>query len=183
MKGGISRCAATTGNFVQEETDVASSSTSLQVNLPEPGVSFAFIYSVEDPKENSQNTGIAAQVACLATRYLLALLLGDQSCILPVPAVSRCAALKCCHDKPTAMQVMGPDDSYLLQYSRNTRPFWASQDELLLGACFRAPAGQQDTSLAERLAQDPAQIQVRDSLMHLGCAPGRGTPELHRRLR
>ena len=34
----------------------------LQVNLPERGVSFAFIYSVEDPKEKSQNTGIAAQV-------------------------------------------------------------------------------------------------------------------------
>ena len=55
---------------------------------------------------------------------------------------------------------MGPDDSYLLQYHRDTRPFWASQDDLLLGACFKAPAGQEDTRLASRLASDPAQLQV-----------------------
>ena len=59
---------------------------------------------------------------------------------------------------------MGPDDSYLLQYSRDTRPFWASQSELLLGACFKAPPGINNTRLADRLSKDPAQLQVLSSL-------------------
>ena len=67
-----------------------------------------------------------------------------------------------CTVQPDAavLQVMGPDDSYLLQYGRDTRPFWASQDELLLGACFRPQPGQEGTRLASRLASDPAQLQV-----------------------
>ena len=32
---------------------------------------------------------------------------------------------------------MGPDDSYLLQYSKDVRSFWADPRALALGACFR----------------------------------------------
>jgi hypothetical protein len=32
---------------------------------------------------------------------------------------------------------MGPDDSYLLQYSKDVRSFWADPHALALGACFR----------------------------------------------
>jgi len=35
-------------------------------------------------------------------------------------------------------QVMGPDDGYLLQYSKNVSSFWADSGRLALGACFRA---------------------------------------------
>ena len=35
-------------------------------------------------------------------------------------------------------QVMGPDDGYLLQYSKNTAPFWASRQSLALGTTFKA---------------------------------------------
>ncbi|KAK9835048.1 hypothetical protein WJX81_007145 [Elliptochloris bilobata] len=34
-------------------------------------------------------------------------------------------------------QVMGPDDSYLLQYGKDVRSFWADPHALALGACFR----------------------------------------------
>ena len=36
-----------------------------------------------------------------------------------------------------ALQVMGPDDSYLLQYGKDVRSFWADPHALALGACFR----------------------------------------------
>lgn len=35
-------------------------------------------------------------------------------------------------------QVMGPDDGYILQYSKDTSPFWAAPQSLSLGATFRA---------------------------------------------
>ena len=35
------------------------------------------------------------------------------------------------------VQVMGPDDSYLLQYGKDVRSFWADPHALALGACFR----------------------------------------------
>lgn len=35
------------------------------------------------------------------------------------------------------LQVMGPDDSYLLQYGKDVRSFWADPHALALGACFR----------------------------------------------
>ena len=38
-------------------------------------------------------------------------------------------------------QVMGPDDSYLCQYSPDTSIFWADPEELSLGACFQAAPG------------------------------------------
>lgn len=33
-------------------------------------------------------------------------------------------------------QVMGPDDGYLLQYSKDVSSFWADRSQLALGACF-----------------------------------------------
>lgn len=38
-------------------------------------------------------------------------------------------------------QVMGPDDGYLLQYSKDTEAFWAARQVLALGATFRAAPG------------------------------------------
>lgn len=38
-------------------------------------------------------------------------------------------------------QVMGPDDSYLIQYSEDVNSFWADTGSLALGACFKR-AGQ-----------------------------------------
>lgn len=39
------------------------------------------------------------------------------------------------------VQVMGPDDSYLIQYSEDVNSFWADTGSLALGACFKR-AGQ-----------------------------------------
>jgi Tocopherol cyclase len=38
-------------------------------------------------------------------------------------------------------QVMGPDDSYLVQYSDDVKSFWADSSSLALGGCFKR-AGQ-----------------------------------------
>lgn len=43
-------------------------------------------------------------------------------------------------------QVMGPDDSYLIQYSPDVATFWADRDNLALGAIF------QPTTPSRRLA-------------------------------
>lgn len=43
--------------------------------------------------------------------------------------------------KIASLQVMGPDDSYLIQYSDDTKAFWADSGSLALGACFKR-AGQ-----------------------------------------
>lgn len=45
-------------------------------------------------------------------------------------------------------QIMGPEDSYLLQYSKNTGIFWADQRSLALGASFKAASGASATRLA-----------------------------------
>lgn len=39
------------------------------------------------------------------------------------------------------MQVMGPKDGYICQFSRDTKCFWASRNDLELGAGFRAQTG------------------------------------------
>ncbi|CAL8467097.1 g6633 [Coccomyxa elongata] len=70
-----------------------------KVSIGEAGESFAFIYSIEDPKGNTQTGGVGAQI-------------------------------------------MGPGDSYLIQYSKDVGRFWADTHSLALGARFRAPNGQ-----------------------------------------
>ncbi|KAK9792704.1 hypothetical protein WJX73_007933 [Symbiochloris irregularis] len=37
----------------------------------------------------------------------------------------------------TGAQIMGPDDSYLLQYAKGSKDFWADGDQLALGATFK----------------------------------------------
>ncbi|EIE26754.1 tocopherol cyclase [Coccomyxa subellipsoidea C-169] len=86
-----------------------------KVSLGGPGESFAFIYSIEDPKGNTQTGGVGAQ-ACTSVPWLTLL--------------------------KAHAQIMGPGDSYLLQYSNNVGAFWADQHSLALGARFRAPNGQ-----------------------------------------
>ncbi|CAL5225421.1 g8236 [Coccomyxa viridis] len=73
-----------------------------EIDLGEDGESFAFIYSIENPKGTSLRRGVGAQI-------------------------------------------MGPGDSYLLQYSRNIERFWATPYSLALGATFRA---RQESGLA-----------------------------------
>lgn len=46
---------------------------------------------------------------------------------------------------------MGPDDSYLLQYTKNTGIFWADQHSLSLGAVFKASDGHSAASMPNRL--------------------------------
>lgn len=36
---------------------------------------------------------------------------------------------------------MGPDDSYMVQFSRDTKSFWADADSLSLGGCFQRAGG------------------------------------------
>lgn len=43
------------------------------------------------------------------------------------------------------VQIMGPDDSYLIQYDADVSKFWARDPELALGACFEAKAGKNGT--------------------------------------
>ena len=106
------------------------SSSSSQVNMPEPGVSFAFIYSVEDPKESTQNTGIAAQVAQPNTKGNLLALLLDQSCSLPVPARLECFTAYCIQLAMVPWQA----DSYAGDGSRRLLPATVQQEhEAFLG--------------------------------------------------
>lgn len=37
---------------------------------------------------------------------------------------------------------MGPNDSYMVQYSSDVKKFWADSDSLSLGACFRRTGNQ-----------------------------------------
>ena len=46
---------------------------------------------------------------------------------------------------------MGPDDSYLLQYSKNTRIFWADEHSLSLGARFKAANANSAQPLSARI--------------------------------
>lgn len=49
------------------------------------------------------------------------------------------------------MQVMGPDDSYLLQYDPDVRKFWADPSSLALGACFKpTPRSQRVTTVPKQ---------------------------------
>ena len=56
-----------------------------------------------------------------------------------------CRSFAECHSQFLHAQIMGPGDSYLLQYSRNIESFWATPYSLALGATFRA---RQDSGLA-----------------------------------
>ena len=82
-----------------------------KVTLPGEAQAFALISSIEDPKENGGGDGAA--------------------CASPPSSSSS--------SKPgVGVQIMGPDDSYLLQYDADVSKFWAKDPELALGACFEA---------------------------------------------
>ncbi len=49
--------------------------------------------------------------------------------------VCNCDPVACC---TRHVQVMGPDDGYICQFSQSTSGFWAERNSLALGATFRA---------------------------------------------
>lgn len=98
----------------------------LQVTLPGEGNAFAFIYSVEDPGGGGENGGVGAQVITFFVgHFLLYYVLPD----FPSSMKGNLNAL---------LQIMGPEDSYLLQYSNDVDSFWAEGNALELGATFAA---------------------------------------------
>ena len=137
----------------------------LQVTLPGEGQSFALIYSIEDPAGNTAQSGVGAQVlvavshrllttplcpmlsrpsspartetqalpALLAREYALPCGIGNTE----VPGFARAQPWQTSDAALALLQVMGPDDSYLLQYGKDVRSFWADPHALALGACFR----------------------------------------------
>lgn len=40
------------------------------------------------------------------------------------------------------VQVMGPDDGYIVQFDKNVKRFWAERNKLSLGSCFERIMGQ-----------------------------------------
>ena len=71
----------------------------------------------------------------------------------------------------SCVQVMGPDDSYLVQYSDDVKPFWAETSSLALGACFK-PTGQ---AAPPRVAVTEVTMTSRSGVAHT-CST---TPCLH----
>ena len=54
-----------------------------------------------------------------------------------------------------ALQIMGPDDSYLLHYDPDVKKFWADPGRLALGACFkRAPQSQRVTTVPKQIVTE-----------------------------
>ncbi len=62
---------------------------------------------------------------------------------------------------PPGSQVMGPDDTYMVQYDADVSHFWADRNELALGACF-------EPVVRERAAT----IIPRQIVTEVTCAPG-----------
>lgn len=57
-------------------------------------------------------------------------------------------------------QVMGPQDSYMVQYTRDTRRFWGSKDKLELGGVFRLREGSDSAYPSGMLAEDTFEAKV-----------------------
>ena len=112
-----------------------------QIDVGDQGDSFAFIYSIEDPKGMSPRQGVGAQVtptavyqpnwSCLASQKFAVLC----KCISASTEMTQTGPdlLQGCSN----VQIMGPGDSYILQFSRNIASFWATPYSLALGASFR----------------------------------------------
>ncbi|GBG58821.1 hypothetical protein CBR_g222 [Chara braunii] len=86
-----------------------------KVSLPEEKDSFAFMYSIEDPGQESSSSGKDTDVA------------GSLR--------DACTKSSDSHVGVGA-QIMGPRDTYLMRYSRDVQHFWASPVELELGNAF-----------------------------------------------
>lgn len=88
------------------------------------------MYSIENPSGQGTLPGVGAQVHALPGIAAADLSLGGHVC--PSRATPLCGL---------CAQVMGPDDSYLVQYSDDVKSFWADSSSLALGGCFKR-AGQ-----------------------------------------
>lgn len=88
------------------------------------------MYSIENPSGQGTLPGVGAQVHGLPGIAAADLSSGGRFCpYRNIPPCGLCA------------QVMGPDDSYLVQYSDDVKSFWADSSSLALGGCFKR-AGQ-----------------------------------------
>jgi len=88
-----------------------------KVTLPGEAQAFALIYSIEDPEKSVE--------ACPAPP--------------PSSSTSDSSSSSSSSTKPgLGVQIMGPDDSYIIQYDPDVSKFWAKDPELALGACFEA---------------------------------------------
>ncbi len=68
------------------------------------------------------------------------------------------------------VQVMGPDDSYLIQYSEDNKCFWADPGSLALGASFK-PAGPRAPPRVAVTEVDCACMWLRSQHHTCGIAP------------
>jgi hypothetical protein len=65
------------------------------------------------------------------------------------------------------VQVMGPEDGYICQFSKDIKTFWGSRHSLELGATFRSkvPAAGRQRPLARSVSEvSPATLQLLRSL-------------------
>ncbi len=71
---------------------------------------------------------------------------------------------------------MGPDDSYLLQYSKDVRSFWADPHALALGACFRPRGTGRPAAPLQRVVPEvpPWAWQPCQALVHSMVPAGMG---------
>ena len=88
-----------------------------KVTLPGEAQAFALIYSIEDPKATKEN--------------------GKGECS-PASSSSASPSSSSSSRPGFGVQIMGPDDSYLIQYDADVSKFWAKDPELALGACLEA---------------------------------------------
>lgn len=55
------------------------------------------------------------------------------------------------------VQVMGPDDGYMMQFDQNVQRFWAERNKLALGSCFERNTGQ---SVAKRMVSKVIMLEI-----------------------
>ena len=129
------------------------------MTLPEhPGVSFAFIYSVEDPGTPPN----------------------------PAPFFPTPTPTPVHHRTATCAQVMGPDDGYLVQWSPAVDTFWGARHALELGATFTSQSYHDKPPVVGPVTPEAWRRTVREGFQalprrHLGRlrateAPGTGLP-------
>ena len=127
------------------------------MQIPETPHSFALIYSIEDPDGKNEHSGVGVQVCEGETEasgvmyiyhtslmyiyhtslFLVRNILWTPYQCLPLPLP---LPFPFPFPFPPQLQVMGPDDGYICQFSRETSSFWADRNDLLLGAGIKAGA-------------------------------------------
>lgn len=130
-----------------------------KVTLPGEAQAFALIYSIEDPKPKKKGDDSGGGD-------------GAAACAPPLPSSSSSSSSS--DSKPgVGVQIMGPDDSYLIQYDADVSKFWAEDPELALGACFEAKKeGQGEAAGSGALLSPPPSGPVPAAEFDRGVALG-----------